>query len=77
MAVLFLRKCVDIQTEVQFIEKGKSHLSRRASPFTGIRPRLHEQVKPPLIAQILDPYEATPDEFEQIKHILFALVNAV
>ena len=41
-----------------------------------LRPRLHEQTKPPLIAQILDPYEVTPDEFAQIKHILFAHVNA-
>ena len=42
----------------------------------GIRPRLHEQIKPPLIAQILDPYIVTPDEFEQIKCVLFAHVNA-
>ena len=33
-------------------------------------------MKPPLIAQILDPYEVTPDEFAQIKHVLFAHVNA-
>ena len=30
-------------------------------------PRLHKQIKPPIIAQILDPYEVTPDEFAQIK----------
>ena len=41
-----------------------------------VRPRLHEQIKPPLIAQILDPYEATADEFAQIKHVLFAHANA-
>ena len=41
------------------------------------RPRLHEQIKPPLIAQILDPYELTPDEFAQIKVVLLAHVNAV
>ena len=29
------------------------------------RPRLHEQIKPPLIAQILDPYKVLPDEFAQ------------
>ena len=40
------------------------------------RPRLHEQIKPPLIAQILGPYEVTPDEFAQIKVVLFAHVNA-
>ena len=40
------------------------------------RLRLHEQIKPPLIAQILHPYEVTPDEFAQIKHFLFAHVNA-
>ena len=41
-----------------------------------LRPRLHEQIKPPLIAQILDPYEVTPGEFGQIKVVLFAHVNA-
>ena len=40
-----------------------------------LRPRLHEQIKPPLIAQILDPYEVTPDEFAQIKHTLFAQIR--
>ena len=41
------------------------------------RLRLHEQIKPRLIAQILDPYEVTPDKFAQIlKHVLFAHVNA-
>ena len=44
--------------------------------ISGLRPRLHEQIKPPLIAQILDPYEVTPDEFAQIRHVLFAHVNA-
>ena len=38
-------------------------------------PRLHEQIKPPLIAQIIDPNKVTPDELAQIKHILFAHVN--
>ena len=41
-----------------------------------LRPRLHEQIKLSLFAQILDPYEITPDEFAQIKLVLFALVNA-
>ena len=41
-----------------------------------LRPRLHEQIKPPLIAQILDPYEVTLDEFAQINVVLFAHVNA-
>ena len=41
-----------------------------------LRPRLHEQIKPPLIAQILDPYEVTPDEIAQIRYVLFAHVNA-
>ena len=40
------------------------------------RPRLHEQIKPPLIALILDPYEVTLDEYAQIKLVLFAHVNA-
>ena len=45
--------------------------------YTGalIRPRLHEQIKSPLIAQILDPYEVTLDEFAQIKYALCAHVN--
>ena len=41
-----------------------------------VRLRLHEQIKPPLIAEILDPYEVTPDEFAQISYVLFAHVNA-
>ena len=40
-----------------------------------LRPHLQEQIKPPLIAQILDPYEVTPDEYAQIKYVLFAHVN--
>ena len=40
-----------------------------------LRSRLHEQIKPPLIL-VLDPYEVTPDKFAQIKHALFAQVNA-
>ena len=31
-----------------------------------ISPRLHEQIKPLLIAQILAPYEVTPEEFAQV-----------
>ena len=38
-----------------------------------LKPRLHEQIKPPL--KILDPYEVTPDEFAQIKYVSFAHVN--
>ena len=41
-----------------------------------VRLRLHEQIKPSLIAQILDPYEVTPGEFAQIKYVLFAHVDA-
>ena len=37
---------------------------------SSLRLRLHEQIKPPLIAQILDPYEVTAEEFEQIKYVL-------
>ena len=40
-----------------------------------VRPRLHEQIQPSLVAQILDPYEVTPDKFEQIMYVLFAHVN--
>ena len=36
---------------------------------------LHEQKKPSLIAQILDPYAVTPEEFAQINVVLFAHVN--
>ena len=35
------------------------------------RPPLYEQIKPLLTAQILDPYEVTPEEFAQIKVVLF------
>ena len=38
-------------------------------------PRLHEQIKPPLIAQFLDPYEVTPEEFAPVKYVFFAHVN--
>ena len=41
-----------------------------------LRPRLHKQIKPPLFAQVLNPYEVTPNEFAQIKYVLFARVNA-
>ena len=41
-----------------------------------LRPRLHEQIKPPLLAQIINPYEVTTDKFAQINHVLFAHVNA-
>ena len=53
------------------MEVCRSHVALQSS-----RPRLHEQIKPPLIAQIMDPYEVTPDEFAQIKLVLFADVNA-
>ena len=43
---------------------------------SAFRPRLHEQIKPPLIAKILDPYEVTPDKFAQVTVVLFAHVNA-
>ena len=32
-----------------------------------LRLRLHDQIKPPLTAQIINPYEVTPDEFAQNK----------
>ena len=38
--------------------------------------RKFEQIKPPLIAKIIDPYEVTLGEFGQIKHALFTHVNA-
>ena len=41
-----------------------------------LRPRLHEQIKRSLFAQILDPYEVAPDKFAQINVVLFAHVNA-
>ena len=37
-------------------------------------PRTHGANKPILFAQILDPYEVTPEEFAQIKDVLFAHV---
>ena len=43
--------------------------------YVSIKPRTHEAFKSMLFAQILDPYEATPDEFAQIKVVLFAHVN--
>ena len=45
-------------------------------PGSLLKPRLHEQINPSLIAQILDPYEVTPGEFAQINVVLFAHVNA-
>ena len=36
----------------------------KRAPF---RSRLHEQIKTPFIAQILDLYEVSPDKFAQIK----------
>ena len=51
-------------------------LGAKKNRMLALRPRLHEQIKPPLIAQIPDPYEARLDEFAQIKYVLFALVNA-
>ena len=39
------------------------------------KPRTHEQIKPPLLAQILGPYEVTPEEFEQRNVTLFAHVD--
>ena len=41
-----------------------------------VRPRLHEQIKHSLIAQILDRYEVTPVELAQINVVLFAHANA-
>ena len=39
-----------------------------------LMPRTHGANKPILFAQILDPYEVTPEEFAQIKDVLFAHV---
>ena len=36
---------------------------------------MSKYVQPPLIAQILDVYEVTPDKFAQIKVTLFAHVD--
>ena len=41
-----------------------------------VRPRLHEQIKHTLFAQILPEFLHTDREFEQIKEVLFAHVNA-
>ena len=43
---------------------------------TTIRPRLHEQIKYGLCAQIRPELLHTDQEFEQLKEILFAHVNA-
>ena len=37
--------------------------------------RTHKANKSILFAQIWDPYEVTPDEFAQIKDVLFAHVH--
>ena len=42
----------------------------------GFRPRLHEQIKQPLFAQIRPEYLHMDREFEQLKEVLFAHVNA-
>ena len=34
------------------------------------KPRTHKQIKPPLIAQILGPYEVNPDEFAQKSYFI-------
>ena len=52
-------RCLDLFPNANFIPQLQFY-------FVGLRPRLHEQIKPPLIAQILDPYKVTSDEFEQI-----------
>ena len=41
-----------------------------------IKPGLHEQITKPIFAQFLDPYEVSLPECAQIKHVLFAHVNA-
>ena len=50
------------------------------SDFTSVistyKPGLHEQIKEPEFAQILDSYEVTLTEIAQIKRVLFAHVNA-
>ena len=41
-----------------------------------LKPSLHEQIQyPTIFAQIMNPYEVTPDEFAQIKVVSFAHVN--
>ena len=57
------------------VNHKKNIKSRLGSMFWAVtclelRPRLHEQIKPLLIAQILDPYGVTPEVFGQIKHVL-------
>ena len=56
-------------------QKTCMEVARKPGQVT-VRPHLHEQIKPPLIAQILDPYEVTLDKFAQIKYVLFAHVYA-
>ena len=41
--------------------------------WSDLRSRLHEQIKPPLIAQILDPYEVSQDKFAQ-KRLFYLLM---
>ena len=44
--------------------------------FELLRPRLHEQIKPSLFKQIRPELLDTDREFEQLKEVLFAYVNA-
>ena len=44
--------------------------------FSGLRPRFHEQIKHTLFAQIRPELLHTDREFEQLKEVLFAHVNA-
>ena len=61
------------QTQYPF---SRAHNTVSIAATQSLRPRLHEQIKPPLIAQILDPYEVTLNEFAQIEVVFFAHVNA-
>ena len=64
---------IDKKKKTDDIKRGRLFAVRSQ---TRLRPCLHEQIKPSLVAQILDPYEVTPDEFAQIKRVVFAHVNA-
>ena len=59
-----------------FSKNSKISFSFRVYLRWALRPRFHEQIKPSLIAQIIDPCEVTPDEFAQINVLLFAHVHA-
>ena len=58
-----------------FLQNGEK--DRQVEPhFLCLRPRLHEQIKPPLFAQIRPELLHMDRELEQLKEVLFAHINA-